>query len=93
MNEGERILRQFYPSTPWINSKQLLIVVIYEGRYEIPKENVPHLIEKYMKAIGRHGQVGTEAEDIKEYCLLRTGLFNLADEITKSQLILQKIIF
>lgn len=46
-----------------------------------------------MKAIGSHGQVGTEAEDIKEYCLLRTGLLNLADEITKSQLILQKIIF
>ena len=46
-----------------------------------------------MKAIGSHGQVGTKAEDIQEYCLLRTGLFNLTDEITKSQLTLQKIIF
>lgn len=45
---------------------QLLIVVIYKGRYEISKENVPHVIEKYMKAIGSRDQVGTEAEAMEE---------------------------
>lgn len=45
---------------------QLLIVVIYKGRYKIPKENVPHVIENYMKATGSHDQVGTEAEAMDE---------------------------